>query len=291
MRRSKARFWICRHGHPMWRKPVTGHWICHTCNELNRSKGEMTYCVHGHKRPRGTGKNCSVCARYYNAPWLKELDREGHAVCPNGHEVSHYNTESVVYVRTKKQMARYCRGCLYGSLKKAQALKPDATTNPMCAKGLHPRTEENTLSYIKGKRQCKPCWEESNDSYRQRRRLKKQRQSELKPRTVDWVVVERLLAKGSMDYLRRGRTLGATDGERWVAYCTFRANNGGKHPEECYGEPGYDAMTLWKMSAWRNLGKKHGWREFTLHDLMSIIHTPEYVSSGFLRKKKRENPR
>lgn len=138
--------------------------------------------------------------------------------------------------------------------------------------------------YKNGKRQCLPCWRKAHDKSINKTGLKRQKQKSLPPRYVDWVVVERLLAKGPLDYIRRGRTLGPTDGERWVAYCTFVKNNG-KHPEELYGEPGFDAMTLWKFSTWRTLGEKHGWREFTLYDLMQIIHTPQYVTGGFLKGK------
>ena len=287
--RKLKRFWICRHGHPMWRKPVSGHWICYTCNDMNLRAYRTGFCVHGHKRV--IGKDCSTCKAYTLTPWLKELDEKGEAVCPNGHEVSHYN-DSVSYRKTNRFRSRHCRQCQFESILRMRANPHDFVGDPMCRSKLHVRTEENTL-VIRGVRQCKPCWEARNAESVMRQQVKKQRQRTLKASYVDWVVVERLLAKGGqLDYIRRGRTLGPTDGERWVAYCTFRANHGGKHPEELYGEPGLDAIRLWKMSAWRRLGTKHRWREFTLYDLMSIIHTEEYVTGGFLhRYKKRESPR
>lgn len=287
--RKLKRFWLCRHGHPMWRKPVSGHWICHTCNEMNLHRGtETSSCLHGHKRIVGT--DCRVCKTYSSTPWLRDLDATGEGTCPNGHPVSHYD-DSIYYIKSKKFKARRCRKCTRDAIVKAESLSPDFTAKTICRNGLHPRTPENT-KYIAGHRQCRPCWEERHAEHLARKELALEAKSGLRPSYVDWVVVERLLAKGQMDYLRRGKHVGPTDGERWVAYCTFRERNGGRHPETMYGEVGHDAMKLWKLSSWRRLGTKYRWRYFTVEDVKSIIHTEEYVTGGFLlRYKNRENPR
>lgn len=286
MARTKVfkRPWICRHGHPMWRKPVSGHWICHTCNDmnLNATGKKFDVCIHGHKRIVGT--NCRVCAGYSLTSWLKELDATGEAHCMNGHPVSH-NDNSIVYIKTKKFKARHCRQCDTNSIAVARQSTPDVTVNPMCRKGLHERTEENT-HYINGKRQCKPCWSTAQQAYDDRLALKRQKKADLRPSYVDWVVVERMLVKGQMDYIRRGRHVGPTDGERWVAYCTFVQQAGGRHPDELYGEPGYDVMQLWKYSAWKGLGTKYRWRKLTVGEVRAAIADPEYVSGGLLLKYK-----
>lgn len=286
MARTKVfkRPWLCRHNHPMWRKPVSGHWICHTCNDmnLNGASKEFGVCIHGHKREIGI--DCKTCKAYTNTPWLKELDATGKTTCPNGHEVSHYD-DSLMYVKHKNSKRRLCRKCTGEQVSKIRKLTPDFTKNPMCRKGLHPRTEEYTKR-INGKRQCRPCWEKAQEDYTERAARAREKKSGLRPSHVDWVVVERMLAKGTTDYIRRGRHVGPTDGERWVAYCTFVKNAGGRHPEDLYGEPGYDAMQLWKFSAWKGLGKKYKWREFSLSDLRNIISEPEYVTGGFLLRYK-----
>lgn len=293
--RKLKRFWLCRHNHPMWRKPGSGHWICHTCNELNlnHSGVEMDYCLYGHKRVKGT--NCKTCKIYINTPWMRQLDLTGESECRNGHPVSHYD-DSILYVKSKKAKHRRCRKCTRHAVDKARSLAPDLTVRPKCRSGEHDRTPENTLHMPGRGRQCKPCWERARAEMLNRRALQKEAKSTLRPSYVDWVVVERLLQKGQMDYFRRGRHVGPTDGERWVAYCTFRARHGGRHPEDMYGEVGHDAMKLWKLSAWRKLGTKHQWREFTVDDVKAIIHTDEYLSGGFLLRykngrNKRENPR
>ncbi len=90
---------------------------------------------------------------------------------------------------------------------------------------MHERTEENT-KYINGHGPCRPCWEVSNQAHRDRVAVKSEKKRGLKKHHVDWVVVERMLQRGTMEYIKRGRHQGPTDGERWVAYCTFVANTG-----------------------------------------------------------------
>lgn len=284
-RKQDKRFWLCRHNHPMWRKPGSGHWVCHTCNDMNLSKAETGTCVHGHKRT--IGKNCYTCNTYSQTLWLRDLDRDGKGECPNGHPVSHYD-DSIVYQKTKKFRARRCRVCTEAATNKARSVPHDWAADELCRNKLHPKTEEN-FSLIHGKRQCGLCWEEAHERHLMRKGVAKEKKRGLSATWVDWVVVERLLSRGTTEYIRRGRHIGPTDGERWVAYCTFVRNHG--DPETLYGEPGFEAMALWKMSQWKDLGRKHQWREFTLYDLMRIMPTKEYEKGGFLRKyRKREEP-
>lgn len=279
MTRAKDRPWLCRHQHPMFRKPDNGHWICHTCNEINRYKGKIGYCVNGHKRM--VGIECRVCKAYTQTPWHRVLDENGSARCDRGHLVSHRDS-SVAYIRGKNRRARFCRQCLDDSVTTMRARTPEIRKD-VCRNKLHPRTEENT-KYIAGVRQCKPCWEKAHAESLERQALRREKKSGLKASHVDWVVVERVLARGTMPYIRRGNYNGLTDGERWVAYCTFVANAGGKHPEELYGEPGYDAMQLYQLSHWRSIGTKRRWKVVTLADIRSIIHTEEYLTGRFIRR-------
>jgi hypothetical protein len=280
-RKQSKRFWLCRHGHPMWRKRSSGHWICHTCNDmnLNHKADELGVCIYGHKRI--VGKNCYTCNIYSQTQWLRELDENGVGTCPSGHPVSHHD-DSIIYHHTRKFRSRRCKICTEISLTKARANPYDFKNAPMCRNGLHPKDDEHQR-IISGVRSCYPCWKAANARSVMRAQVKKQKKRALPAAYVDWVVVERMLARGTMEYIRRGATTGPTDGERWVAYCTFVKNHGA-HPEDLYGEPGHDAMTLFKYSAWRGLGKKHQWREFTLYDLMTIIPTEQYMNGGFLRK-------
>ncbi len=262
----------------MWRKPGSGHWICYTCNDLNRTKAETGLCVRGHKRL--VGKNCYTCNTYSQTLWLRELDEKGEALCPNGHLVSHYD-DSLVYQKTKKFRARRCRICTTAATNVARSNPHDFKADLLCRNKKHPKTVEN-YSMTPGKWQCGPCQREAHEKSVMRRQVAKQKKRGLANTWVDWVVVERLLARGTTDYIKRGRHTGPTDGERWVAYCTFVKNHG--DPELLYGEPGFEAMALWKMSQWKDLGRKHQWREFTLYDLMAILPTELYEKGGFLRK-------
>lgn len=285
MSRAKTdRPWLCRHNHPMWRSARTGSWVCYTCNELNLNHvgEEKTVCKRGHKRLVNTV--CRVCHAYKNTPWLQQLDEVGSSQCPNGHAVSHHD-DSILYLRGKKS-SRRCRRCQSEHFEKGLAALPGKSTDPMCQNGLHPRTSENTKINSRGEAQCRPCWLAASRASRERAAVAKEAKNGLKPTHVDWVVVERMLERGTFEYIKRGTHRGPTDGERWVAYCTFVVNAGDRHPEDLYGVTGYDAMQLFKFSAWRELGEKYKWKPVTLADIRSIIHTPQYTTGSYLRNGK-----
>lgn len=283
MSRAKVqRPWLCRHHHPMWRSPRTGNWVCYTCNELNlnHAGAETAICKNGHKRQ--VGKVCRVCHGYRQSPWLQQLDADGSGVCPRGHAVSHHDG-SIMYIRGKKS-SRRCRSCQTEDFSKALALYPGKSTSDMCQKGLHPRTPENTKYNTRGEAQCAPCHRAATRASAEALNYAREAKKGLKATHVDWVVVERMLEHGTMDYIKRGSHRGPTDGERWVAYCTFVANAGGKHPEDLYGVTGYDAMRLFKFAAWREIGEKYKWKPVTLGEVRSIVHTPQYITGSYLRR-------
>ncbi len=282
MTRSKVQKpWLCRHNHPMWRSPKTGSWVCNKCNELNlRHAGqEKTVCSNGHRRLGNT--QCRVCKSYRQAPWLKELDKNGSGLCPQGHPVSHHD-DSIMYTFGARP-ARRCRVCQDSSNAKGRSLAPLNRLTDTCTKGLHPWIPENIKTNSRGERQCRQCWLDASRNSRNRIALKRERKTKLRPEHVDWVVVERMLSRGTFPYIRRGKSVGPTDGERWVAYCTFVANAGGRHPEDLYGEPGYEAMQLYQFSAWRDIGTKYGWKELTLGEVRAMVHTFQYLRGRILQ--------
>jgi hypothetical protein len=281
MTRARVKkFWLCRHNHPMAPSPRTGNWICYTCNELNLNHvgEEKGYCHKGHKRL--INRECRVCRTYQRCKWLEQLDTDGTATCPKGHALSHHD-KSLIYIKGKRP-SRRCRICHEVANRKARQMAPGKSLDPMCKKGLHPRTPENTKINSRGERQCRPCWlQATKDSY-ESKLYRLEQKAGLEPQHVDWVVVERMLARGTMQYMRRGAHHGPTDGERWVAYCTF-VKNAGSHPEELYGEPGYEAMHLYQLSKWRGLGEQYGWKEVTLQDILAGIPDPWYRSKNLFR--------
>lgn len=245
--------WMCKHNHPM-SKGVDGRYSCRRCISLLGRGKPTQICRKGHLKAKD--KACLVCAAYRKTPWLKTLDQEGSAQCDQGHHITH---DTLGYSRTGQ---RYCAECRAEQNVKARAAyKEKLNDASTCRKGLHPKTEPFT------REGCPACARDR--VWRAYYKLEHTEETPT-PDYVDWVVVERLLSQGSMQLydMKRGDLWGPTDGEKWVAYCTY---------VEIYGEPVATALsTEYAMLLWKKRGELLGFQRRNLFDILGSVGDPEY---------------
>lgn len=282
MRRKVKRFWLCRNNHPMIRTEGKRDWRCAECSYVNfaRKTRDVSRCSYGHLKIKGI--ECRICKRYQRTPWMRELDEVGEALCPNGHQVSHHD-ESLRYSHGRLK-TRCCRKCKELSIAAVHANLPDWNSYELCRNKRHPKIPENFYVDPKGRRECARCKDEKKWARLEREALQREKRNGLRPAHVDWVMVERLLSPLPLGHVRRGTHVGATDGERWVAYCTWQQQNPGTNPLDVIDHPHSDPVFMYRLSEWAKLGKKNGrrWKRVSLNEIRGMLDTQEYVKNKIL---------
>jgi hypothetical protein len=263
--------WLCKNNHPLVGRNRNGEPYCMVCAKMNRFVGNVgsKTCPAGHTR-LATTTRCSTCDQYRNTPWLKELDETGHALCPNGHSVSHYTPGSLKYYLNGR---RLCAACMTASLelRRGERIEPDART--VCRNGIHPWPESEGKRSKDGKRRCLGCNRDTRIRRYWARKAALQSKRELAPDWVDWAVVHRALQGVPDDRLydiSRGQTRGMTPGEKWVAYCTY---------EKQYGKPGKGnspATREDKFLRWYEETIDYGFKPITLGEILADLPSGKY---------------
>lgn len=123
--------WICDKGHPKYRVKRPGGQtplVCHICAKVAKSASPRM-CIRGHEFPVEE-RQCRLCLIYKQNPWLKELDENGKANCPRGHEMTH---DTLNYDTPKR---RCCSTCYLTSRQRAiQAMAKQNTGKSNANKG------------------------------------------------------------------------------------------------------------------------------------------------------------
>jgi hypothetical protein len=248
-----------------------------TCVRMNRYLSSIgtKVCAHGHLRLANQTR-CKTCRNYRAVPWMKVLDENGTTVCPNGHEVSHHDDSTIIFC---KDGSRQCKACRADASAKAREVHGPTLNKETCRNGLHP-WPESRVETPSGHVGCRLCRAAATQRQYWARKVREEKVRPLDPEWIDWVVVMRALA-GPMGVAAhntfRGATRGMTDGEKWVAYCSYKLQ---------YGEPVGEGRLAGRpelFARWRDETAHYKWPVVTVWDIMQELPSARYRNNKYLK--------
>lgn len=221
--------WICEGGHPYYL--IDGNKVCWVCEQIEKRGAKEGGCKKRLHTVHAGAAHCITCEKHRKRPWQKELDENGVATCPAGHEVTH---ESLKYsLSACGAPQRKCSICSDEAASHANSAYLIGRARKRAEKGLPPLQPREKVRF--------PI-----DYF-------------------DWVVALRLI-EGKVDEvydMKRGSHVGPTAMEKWVAFHSTtddypfmrRFDNSERH-------------VRWQ---WPETGRVRGWKPKTLAQAMSEL--------------------